>query len=69
MEQDESVKLHRADPGRRRMVWLDVSDPDGAFDSIMTLVHESGAADQEKPNHETTTQVSVEATCDGRQSV
>jgi hypothetical protein len=43
MEHDDKVKLHRADPGRKRMIWLDVSDPDGAYDALMTLVHESAS--------------------------
>jgi hypothetical protein len=41
MDQDANVRLPRTDPGRRRMVWLDVSDPDGAFDLLMSLVDES----------------------------
>jgi hypothetical protein len=46
MEQDDKVKLHRADPGRRRMVWLDVSDPDGAYDALVRLVDRSAPREE-----------------------
>jgi hypothetical protein len=41
-------RKHRADPGRRHMVWLDPSDPDGAYDAIMTMVNEAGAATDQR---------------------
>jgi hypothetical protein len=69
MEPDDNVKLHRADPGRRRMVWLDASNVDAAYDALMTMVHDAPAVDQEQPNHDATTQDSIESACDGRQSV
>jgi hypothetical protein len=33
----------RVDAGRRRMIWLDTSDPEGAYDALMALVDESNS--------------------------
>jgi hypothetical protein len=69
MEQDANVPSHRTDPGRRRMIWLDASNVDAAYDALMTMVRDAPAVDQEQPNHDATTQDSIEGACDGRQSV
>jgi hypothetical protein len=34
-------KKQRADAGRRRVIWLDSSDPDGAYAALMALVEAS----------------------------
>jgi hypothetical protein len=41
----------RADAGRRCVIWLDSSDPDGAYAALMALVEKSNARHQIEPVH------------------